>query len=153
MTAPRLGAAHALALALALAAAAGAPGCRSFAKLEAHDPTVSEDEVHAAGEERDDPTLTPHLRHILWHREEYPTEVVVAAIVATAARQDRSSVGAIAGLTRCDDEEVRWHAVLALKSLGGTKADATRERVAAEDGSGLVRGAARSGKRPGPASR
>ncbi len=134
-------------LALGGAGLAAAPGCRSFAKLEAHDPTVSEDEVHAAGDERADPSLTPHLRFILWNRERYPTEVVVAAIVATAARRDHSAAAAVAELARCEDEEVRWHSVLALRTLGGAKADRTRARVAAEDGSGLVRGAARSGVR------
>jgi len=140
----------AAALLVALAGVAGASGgCQSFAKLAADDPTVCAEEVQAAGEARHEPALLPHIRHILWNNADYRNEVVVAAMFAVAHRGDRSSVAAIARLARTsDDEEIRWHAALALKQLGGARADRARAQLAREDASGLVRGAARWGVRP-----
>lgn len=119
-------------------------GCQSFARLEEDDPRVGEQEVHAAGG-ADDPELTPHLHRILEHRDEYPTEVVVAALGAVGERRDPASVPRVVALVGDPDEEVRYHVALALRDLGGAEARAALARLAADDPSELVREAAGGG--------
>lgn len=116
-------------------------GCASYDKLEAHDRSVDEEEVHAAGES-DDAALTPHLHHILTHRADYPAEVVVAALRSVGQRKDPASVPVVAGLAQDPDEEIRYHVANTLAALGGAEAQAARARMAQEDESELVRSAA-----------
>ncbi len=125
-------------VALALAFAALATGCTSFARLEANDPAVGEEEVFAAGEPGDTEHLA-NLHHVLSHRADYEPEVVAAALASVGEIGDPSSVPYAAALSRDDDEEIRWHVAAALRQLGGADADAVLVRMADEDDSDLVR--------------
>lgn len=124
-----------------LAVAAALAGCASHEKLVAGDRDVSEEEVVSAGES-DDEALTAPLHRILERRADHSPEVVVATLVALGKRKDPSSVAAILPLTRDTDEEVRWHAALALRALGGPEAEAELLRMSRDDPSELVREAA-----------
>lgn len=113
-------------------------GCASHERLRQDDPEVTEDEVREAGED-DDPALTAHLHRIVTERERYAPEVIVAALGSIAERRDPTSPPVVARLERDPDEEVRFHAVLALRALGGAEARAVLARMAEEDPSPLVR--------------
>lgn len=123
---------------LLLALLALGAGCAGHERLRQDDPGVTEAEVvEARGS--DDPTLTPHLHRILLEREHYAPEVVVAALGALAERKDPASASVVARLEHDPDEEVRFHAALALRALGGSQATEVLGRMARDDASALVR--------------
>jgi HEAT repeat protein len=130
-----------IAAAAGLAALAALAGCRSFAKLEANDPSVGELEVSAAGDAGDEDLLA-NLHHILDHRADYSREVVVAALASVAERGEQASVAHVTPLAEDADEEVRWHVARTLAELGGAQARATLADMARSDPSALVRSAA-----------
>ncbi len=115
----------------------GAFGCASHDRLLEDDVKVTEEEVLAAGSAKS-PDVTNHLHHILDHRGDYDTSIVVAALVAIGERRDTSSIQPISRLGSDENEEIRWHCVLALKAIGGPEATAALERFA-DDKSVLVR--------------
>lgn len=110
----------------------------SFSALRSDDPSVSEDEVYAAGESGD-VELLPHLRRIVAHHEDYDVSVVVAALDAIGKLADREAVPHIGAILDEVDEETRWHAVRALGAIGGDAALEILESVAETDPSDLVR--------------
>ncbi len=131
---------------LLLAALVTGAGCSSFAKLRSEDPALTEDEVAAAGAPGAPADLVPHLVNVVMHRDRYSTGAVVAAVEALGRRNDPSAVPALAGLAHDPNEELRWHAARALKSIDGAAAASALADMAAHDASELVReeaGAAR----------
>lgn len=127
----RLPALLAVPLALALAS------CQSFDQLRRDDPAVSEHEVHAAGDASDE-DLLEHLHHILDTADEYPVEVVVAALVAVGERARPESLPHVLPLCDAEDEEVRWHVAETLAALGGDRARQALDDMAEREPSDLV---------------
>lgn len=129
---------RALELLTALAVLVLVPGCAGHERLRQDDPTITEDEVREAGED-DDPALTAHLHRIILERDQYAAEVVVAALGSIAERKAPTSAPVVARLEHDEDEEVRFHTVLALRALGGPEAKDVLARMAQDDPSPLVR--------------
>jgi HEAT repeat protein len=112
--------------------------CSSFKRLERHDIGVSESEVLAAGKSAD-PTLLPHLRHIVANPSNYDTAVLVATIVALGERRDAGAVPSLATLTNDSREEVRWQVARTLAAIGTSASQSVLVTIANHDTSDFVR--------------
>lgn len=116
------------ALLLATAACDGGSAASGGASNVVDDPdSWGADEVPATREE------------ILSAPAEHTADALAEALVQTAEQADAASLPAVLALTSDEREEIRWHAVLALKSIGGEQADDALARLAKDDPSELVR--------------
>ena len=83
---------------------------------------------------------TPATRkEILAAPAEHSADALAEALVQTAEEADSASLPSVLAITTDDREEIRWHAVLALKAIGGPQADEALAQLAANDPSELVR--------------
>lgn len=89
--------------------------------------------------EEDAEPPAPTRDEILAAPAEHDADAVTEALGAVAETHDAAALPAVLRAAEDAREEVRWHAVLALKALGGDEARAVLARLAADDPSGLVR--------------
>jgi HEAT repeat protein len=110
------------------------PACGD-APVGASPDAVTNDEVDEWGENEQPPTRD----EILAAPSAFDADAVAEALVSVAEEQAATALPQVLALLADDREEIRWHAVQALKAIGGDQADAALVRLATEDPSELVR--------------
>ncbi len=97
------------------------------------------------GDEWGENETPPTRDEVLAAPSQHDADAVAAALVAVTSDADAAALPRVLAVAGDDREEVRWHAVLALRAIGGERAQAALARLAASDPSELVRDEAAAG--------